>query len=195
MGLDMYLYTARRLNDGEMDEMSGKNVGEMYEYGYSVFETNFQSEEEENMYRDILPLCRKITLKTDYVNIKKIAEDNGIEYDHYTMGMWSSNEGYKYYFWKEGDRDNEVSVTVSNEDVEKKYTLTEDVEYYIFDHTEIMYWRKNYELQNKLHELYDGRIENCGYHKVNADMMDAIIEDSPEMVSYETKDVFYHEWY
>lgn len=97
-----------------------------------------------------------------------------------------------------------VEIDVTDEEC-NKYSYEEVEDYYVCKKEKIYYWRKNYELQDKLYEAAEengDQILNCGWHKCNEetimDIQDSISQEDnmrsvlnlPESEAY-----VYHEWY
>ena len=75
-------------------------------------------------------------------------------------------------------------------------------ESYIFKKKELAYWRKYYDLQELIHEEYDGEVVNCGFHELTDGTIDDIVDflvDNNESLQDILESGFaakmYHEWY
>ena len=84
----------------------------------------------------------------------------------------------------------------------RKYDYQELRESLVFKCDELAYWRKEYDLQDLIHNEYKGTIYNCGFHLMDDNLMKKInlylkkhymerqnIND-PEYIAK-----MYHEWY
>ena len=70
------------------------------------------------------------------------------------------------------------------------------VDSYICKRKEVYYMRKEYEVQDSIYELYDGVIDNCGYHHMTEDMIDVVNECAGKKVlDTQANNLYYHEWY
>ena len=77
----------------------------------------------------------------------------------------------------------------------------EEKEFLVIRLEEIAYWRKDYELSDKIYAAAEREIENCGFYQCNEDMIEAFIDcwncgDTKISIEDIWKEpVFYHEWY
>ena len=227
MGLDMYVYRLRRLSDAEMEDLHGLNMDEL-EKRYMVFYGDSVDEYPSGI-QHILPFLRKIEhVRTKTFNMERCMEHYGIPKDWIRTGAAYGNSvqfSFRKRFEEIREEDNldyDPSIPDSPEklkvkrvkysDEVKEIDMTseeydqflEDIEtsVYVCDGEDILYWRKEYDLQDMIYSLYEGQIENCGYHALNDDMKDAICafregQSIPDDFFVPDDDVIYayHEWY
>ena len=185
MGLDMFLYRAKKLSDKAVKEVEGK---EIYSRDYSYLNPEYESE-----FKSLIPFSRKVNVLVDYMDTDKIKKDFDIPNNAHNT-VQSFMHGITKLGFNYGDNDyKEVSIT--DTDMKEKYTITKLEQRYVVELNEIYYWRKNYELQDKLYELCDEQIENCGYHAVNEEMLRAINKHTDRTITNKNGNLFYHEWY
>ena len=91
-----------------------------------------------------------------------------------------------------------------NNTEQEKYTITTYDAYFVCDTEEVLYWRKEYDLEEMLYDAYPNIIYNCGYHKLNEDMVKIIQKYElangrtlPEGFGKNNNEqcYCYHEWY
>lgn len=192
MGLDMYVF---RITNPKLEYRlySSDELASLSLTTCTVRDIDLMEE----ATRQLLPYVSKIQVINDYYNVEQIIKDYNLPGDSY-IGMYSS-DGIKV-----GGKDKDgkyVSVNVSPEEIENKYTLTELEDAYAWKSEEVAYWRKHYSLQERFYDLI-GDVENCGYYKLDRLLIEQLreefredVEDIPLEDSTEESALFYHEWY
>ena len=83
----------------------------------------------------------------------------------------------------------------------ESYLYEAEAEVWVFKMSEVGYWRKAYDLQNKIHEEFNGQVENCGYYKCHPSTMLKInfYQTDHDLNVFEPLSddecYVYHEWY
>ena len=198
MGLDMYAYRLRKPTEKELENI--KTTGKIPDHFITIPKDNIN----ENSCRDIKPFAELTPVKMKYINMEQIRKDNDIPDNMYCFCTRYREDAIWYKFVHENES---KGIVVSHKDIEDKYTITSIEDRYIAHIDDVGYWRKEYNLQDTLHELYDGYIENCGFHKCSPEMIKAMLDEkynnetygigikSTAAVTTEDEDIFYEEWY
>ena len=194
MGLDMYAVRIRKPSDDEIKKIEESK--ETPDDFISVLAEDIDSD----AFKDLKKYAKKVAVVTQYINMKKIREDNHIDDEAHIVCECLSAEGVKWTFGANG-RHQDVSLT--QKEIEENYIIEEPEERFVVHCEPIGYWRKEYKLQDKLYDLYPGTIDNLGYHKCTPEMIDAMKEyayDDEPYVGLNDKIndddiIFYHEWY
>lgn len=220
MGLDQWLFRIQRLTKEEAIALEGKHYNEISEDdSLLLFRANEYSAEERDFdeIKSIFEYLTKVKLISSLVHIEDLYRDKGVPEGYSVIGSSYRNGNTHVSFVKypEDGSDYEYSklpkmeIDVTDEEY-NKYSYEEVEDYYVCKIEEIYYWRKNYELQDKLYEAAEengDQILNCGWHKCNEEMImdiqDAISqEDNMRLVNMrlvlnlpESEAYVYHEWY
>ena len=194
MGLDMFCYAVRRATD---DEVAAFNE---YESCNTISYIHAEDCDCESM-EDLAPYMRRVSrvgLVTDFEAIEsEMRESYRLLYGDDIPSIIStsySNGTVSYRFHDKPP----ISFDI------ERYTHEDMVDYCVFHSEEIGYWRKNYDLEQKIYLMYadaHGKtVENCGYHRID-DIEGAIEEmfgdDDRPYIPYPKEGwaFFYHEWY
>lgn len=205
MGLDMYVYHIEKIPKQELDAAQKLRYDEVLDK-YLCINAEYIEDAE---YHDILPYMQKVeNIATDSINDEKLRAAYNIPEDWYLFGCSNDNTRHVFSFTSD-DSVKTKDIVVTNEELQKFFDTSYQT-YYIAKCTEVMYWRKAYQLQDMLHNAYRGSILNCGYHRLNQDMVQAIKRYGADEVaeafediniqddfgkSTETDGYFYLEWY
>ncbi len=187
MGLDMYVYKASKPVELRTDIVYNYNT--IRDKGYSLYEA--LDVEGEAWFADLMPFCVKIRCVAQYYDIPRIAE----VYDLGENAHWSGFGPNGLYFIGSNKE-----VTIPDEEVEQ-YCVEHEREWYAVCIEEVAYWRKHYELQTEIHNLYKNKgvtIENCGYYLLDETALNIIKELSHtdnQLELYNANTLLYHEWY
>lgn len=196
MGLDMWIYGIKEINEKDIPE----NVTEEWldNNYYSYVEQYEDDDEFDKMYHDLYDysiMKNVIFTDTDYDKIKK---DYKLPKNALVAG-WRSDGTIIFQYGKYGGLRKEV--TISNEEL-KKYDKQVIRKALIYKYDELAYWRKEYDLQDLIYNEYNGEIYNCGFHKIDDELMKKINKylKSRKMDKQSINDdgyivKMYHEWY
>lgn len=194
MGLDMYAYHIRKASEEDIKKLKESDI---YPDEATPFSNGFGLLHADTDTEDLACLAEKVKLKVPYLDEDKVKKYSGIPKDGNLVCQVIERDGTQkrtYSFagpdgkWKEG-------IVKLTPEIQKKLTAYDEEEFYPVDISAVGYWRKAYDLQDKIYELYQAEtgksIENCGYHRCSQEMLDALgIEEMPDEGA-----VFYHEWY
>ena len=179
MGLDMYLYRARKESDFE-------------KAGITIPLDEF--EKHRDMYKALMPFLTKVDHLTPCYDIDKICQDFGL--DRATIYLcFQSSDGERRFTDHAGNFAN-----LTEDQVKKEYLIHKNITYYICDLCEVYYWRKAYDVEDAIYEACNFEVENCGYYRMTQKMLAAIKRKDPRFKErfhedISQKDIFYHEWY
>ena len=213
MGLDQWLYQIQRLTKEEAIALEGKHYNEISkDDSLLLFRANESEEGDFDEIKSIFGYLTKVKLISSLVHIEDLYRDKGVPEGYSVIGSFYRNGNTHVSFVKHPEDGSEyeysklprVEIDVTDEEY-NKYSYEEVEDYYVCKKEEIYYWRKNYELQDKLYEAAEengDQILNCGWHKCNEEMImdiqDAISqEDNMRLVLNlsESEAYVYHEWY
>lgn len=192
MGLDMYAYKIKKMDDEFLERVKNEEAVEGCIY--------IPDEDiDEEMYADIIPFCVPMEITNSYINIRKIKEERNIPEEAHIVGQaWG--KGKVHFFF-----DNGSDVDITREDIENNYTEKVKETEYVTRVECVGYWRREDSLNDTLEDIYGDYVENLGYYKCNEDML-KVMTESCDSKSFgfnyglfgevsETDDVFYHIWF
>ncbi|MGN0240294.1 MAG: hypothetical protein ACI4CS_01285 [Candidatus Weimeria sp.] len=191
MGLDMNACYVRKMSDEDIAEYLKHKDEDGADFDKLIF-TEGEYKESPDMYRDIMPYCRQIELVNDYIDLKKIRKDYDIPDDWKMEGESWSCEGVEFDFMKGKDIKH---IQMRESDIDSRYTEHRKENCYIVCAEDLMYWRKNYALQEVLKKAYPKTIINCGWHKANKKMIQLMRAVGAYIPEECEGNIFYHEWY
>lgn len=184
MGLDMYVYRLKKANLADRVYTSE----ELRELGLDAVPVE-DAEKYANIYAEVLPYVIKREVVRQVYNLEKIIADYNLPSN---SRIWMySYEGIKLCC--KDDNGNDVDQYVTRDEISKKYTLTEVIEYYVFKTEEVAYWRKHYDLQDWIYDAL-GNVENTKYCYLPEEIIEEINTEFNEGIPVEP-DLFYWEWY
>lgn len=201
MGLDMWIYGIKEINEKDIPE----NVTEEWldDNDYSYVQQYEDDDEFDKMYHDLYDYSiMKNVIFTD-IDYDKIKEDNKLPKNAILAG-WQSDGTFifQYGIFHYGEYSKLIKeVTISDEEF-KKYDKQVIRKALIYKYDELAYWRKEYGLQDLIYNEYNGNVYNCGFHKIDDELMKKINkylklremdEQSINDDGYIVK--MYHEWY
>lgn len=185
MGLDMFIYRATK------PVVNQTMIYEPRDFSLSIPE----KEAEEDMYDDISPYLSVVQVRAEYYDMDKIRSDFGLSAKAHISRVSAEGIGVS-------DSAQDKRVSISQEDIDAKYTKVEIETHYVCNLERIHYWRKAYDVQDWFHDnLSADYIENCGYYLVDEELVNAYNEafpDDPILFTGrqdENSALFYHEWY
>lgn len=189
MGLNMYVY---RVHKPILDEEKIYDRSELD--GIVIGEKDI----EEPRVRQLIPYCAKVRVVNHYYNLEKLGEDYGLAGAR--IGGWScdKNGSSTTIYGYKGTRSE--SITVSDDLIERKYTIDREEICYVCDNDEVHYWRKAYDIQDWFHEKLPEPVENTGYYILPEELLAAFNQEFPEdKLPVEAPDgvytLVYWEWY
>ena len=166
MGLDMYLYSVRKISENYKDRLIGKAVQEI------DFPDNIRAylydETSENSFRPFSELVNMISHEFDeekFRKAKRISKDKDVDYDCNTIYVYSSD----------GNLEEEIPY-------EKATIYFTDVpvvaQFSVFD--EIAYWQRAYNIDNWINK-HCGR-ENTEYTPLPKETLEELYNDCQAVV-------------
>lgn len=191
MGLDMWVYG---IKDITKDDIPDKMTEDWYEeHGYNTIIEYDDDNEFDVMFHDLFDYSVIRNVEYTEVDFDKVKKDYGIKPEaSISMMCGDGTIGFshgKYY--------KEINLSDT-----KKYEVKIYRKSLIYKSEELAYWRKEYNLQQLIYDNYDGDVYNCGFHKLDDDLIKKINKylkrndmnkqgiNDPD---YDVK--MYHEWY
>lgn len=144
-------------------------------------------------YCQLAPYTQQLQVRCKYYNMAKILEDYKMPAGSY-LSMRSSL-GIAVTAPKTGK-----TVEISNDDIERKYTIERVERCFVCDCAEVRYWRKAYDIQDWFHENIEVVVENTGFYILSGELLlrfnkafqnDKVKVEEPG----EESALFYWEWY
>lgn len=195
MGLDQYIYRLSKVGKDTIKKLNGMNEDDIDWHDYMIVSKETM-DKYPNCYSDILDILRPIQVKNTLIDIDRMEKDYHVD-GLRCRGTIMSYKGIVYEYVKKTPDGNHETISISlSEEQLKKYRYEKTVDSYICRRKEVYYMRKEYEVQDSIYELYDGAIENCGYHHMSEDMIHAVNECAGKKVlDPAATNLFYYEWY
>lgn len=193
MGLDQYIYRCSKIGKKTLSQLNGKRESEIDWHEYMALRKDSVDKHPEK-YGDLMDILQPIKLVETLINMYRIREDHDVP-AHYEIGYRSVGNGQTTWSFYGDPEEKPITVSLTDDEL-KPYTYDQPTDYYICRGKEVYYMRKEYEVQDSIYELYDGTIENCGYHHMSENMIDVVNECAGKKVLDPTAtNLFYHEWY
>lgn len=167
MGLDMYLYKFKKIDADKAKWFEGEFEKRINNLGYEVWDVVDGHEEEIVEIKDFLVRTKVYRTVWDEERFKR--ENDLIGWRLWSMSDMGSDKTTLGYS-KDGQT-REFSLTRTEYNSYYKYKLCDC---YIVSCEEVDYWRKNYDLQDLIHEGHDNAIHNCGYALLTNEEVEAI---------------------
>lgn len=181
MGLDMYIYKFNKIDKKEINKYRGCNSAEI---PYRNF-TNTAIAEEPYLYEDLKLFLHPIQIMFNIFDVEKCCIDHGCDLSK-ICGM-SFGATLKYSF-SDGK-----SLELSKEEFDS-YCHDSLRDAFLFSREEVCYWRKEYDLQDIIHEAHEKKkqayfdkkgitpdvtdvvIQNCGYYALTRSERSKIVK-------------------
>ena len=203
MGLDMYLYRIRKLDEDEIDELNKIDYEKLCRLDFTIL--TLADEDDMARVRHIRPwitVVKKDVRVRDYDAIKREA---GIPEDAHLSGSCYTNGRTAFIFRKDKQR-YEMCWEKFTQEQRDRCTGTATYDIAVWRESEVAYWRKEYKLQTRIHSACSTPILNCGYYPLNDEMRKVVLayeksrEDgrqvhAADLESTDSSVVCYHEWY
>ena len=196
MGLDMYLYKAKRPEYKKDEEFI--DIEWLKRRGF----TCIMKEKINELEKALVPYCKEEAVMVKLLDKRQMILDYGCDPDSSELCMtFYTNNKVGYTIYSENEEPKEFKLTI--EELAEKYEFESLEDVYVIRLENINYWRKDYELQDYISQMFDYDIQNCEYKKLNIDQVYQIMEydeSNQRMASAiedETEDCayFYVEWY
>lgn len=196
MGLDMYLYKAKRPEYQKDEEFIPKEW--FTNRGFTVL----IKEELHGLMDELLPYCQQDTAMLKLIDIKQIIIDNGCDPDDCNIYMsYYKNGKFCYQICRE--KENIKKVELTSEELEEQYTYESLEDIYVVNLEQMDYWREELDLRECVYNMLDYNVRNCEFKKLTMDQVAEILNYSDAnrekdfAMEPETKNCayFYYEWY
>lgn len=193
MGLDQYIYRCSKIGKKTLLQLNGKRKNEIDWHEYMALRKDGVDESPEK-YGDLMDILQPIKLVETLINMYRIMEDHDVpahyETDYRSMGNGKITWGF---YGESGEKPITVSLT---DDELKPYIYDQPTDYYICRGKEVYYMRKHYDTQDAMYDLYDGDIQNCGYHHMSEVMIHDLNDlEGKKVLDENATNLYYHEWY
>lgn len=196
MGLDMYAYKATRLTDEEVNSLKGLAAKDIRQVNEAFSAFTVHDDEDRAHLAELMPYCSVIMLQHEYLDMKKLREDNAIPEEARVVRRISTMISETFGFCAPDGFDKDIPLDAA---AIKHYTLKEMENSLVVKMSEVGYWRKDYDLSRMLCSAKRKLVENCGYYKCNKRMLQLMARrggvPEPELVCGDGEAIFYHEWY
>ena len=186
MGLDMYAYRIKKASSRDIKDLITNGIRRD---GILFIEND---KLDSNKYADLKPFVTEVSyISREHIDLEKIKKAFNIPEDAHNFYTIKSREftQYKFSWTDQNGKKCTKSVDIPQEESEK-YLYDNPFVGYVVKYEEVGYWRKEYDLQDQLYSLYEGSIENCGFHKCNPEMIQAM-----HLRCRDDNNIFYCEWY
>lgn len=183
MGLDMYVYAIKKLDDAEIKAaMRFKTMQEFSDAGYTFLHFPLETADAEissDMYKNLLCCASEFTVNAEGITQKKLDEyikQNGFPNDCF-ISYIADDLVISSYSENTTDK-----CIISHEEQKKLYTSWKE-KILVFKMEEVVYWRKAYHIADFFEDSIDSRVENCGFYEIDKDtLLETIRMDEPSML-------------
>lgn len=190
MGLDQYIYRMKKIGKDTLKELNGKHMDNIDGSQYMTIDKRFVDSAE---YRDLADILQPIKLVATYIDEQKIKRDAKIPDDWQRTFEMTGRDLIKYVYGKNGEC---KSVVIPRSVFESRYLYDQEKDFYICRCKEVYYMRKFYDVQDAMYDLYDGDIENLGYHHMSEKMIYTLNDlVGKKVLDTDATNLYYHEWY
>ena len=184
MGLDMYVY---RMCNPSLDADKVYTSEELGDYHVLA-----PSSAASPLNEQLLPYGQKLRVINSYYDIEKMRADLGLQ-DAHIFGV--GPQGIMLYGTKDGE---DVHALIGADAVKASYTIEREEDCIVLWVDQVAYWRKEYALQEIIHDALGGHVQNVGYYKLDEEAVARINDYAPVFEwepPTESSALFYHEWY
>ncbi len=179
MGLDMWMYEVKKMTKKEiamLNNMSYKEISDLPDFSYYIKEEVDQKNEE--FIEDLLPYTITVPVNIKYCDLEKVKREHNIPDDYYLFrASYRNTADIEYEYGSSDYRKKKIIVNFTNEEFEN-YIVNKPRHLIVYKQKEVAYWRKFYELQEKIYDMYfeetTKEIQNCGMHSLSDDMLNEI---------------------
>ena len=215
MGLDQYLYEVIKLTDeekAEIDKMSYDDIaGE-----YNIVEIDYDPDcgllgLDGHEWRDIKDWVHVVEREVEEYDMRLVRIAFNLPDTTHFAGCMISSNGVTHFLSDEsdtGDGDWPPRGITDAELRDKNCFVMVKHKFAVYKTAELTYWRKEYDLQQLMHNAYDSTIENCMYAKLNPKMIKSLLRwqkkhrnvwdyvlTEDDLRSTDERLVCYYEWY
>lgn len=150
MGLDMWVEKIKRISEEDKKIQRFRHT-KPYTFDECIYITEDDALQSPELAEDIMSYLYKEDFVAEVTKYALICRDNGIPEDAHLWSWGSKLDGVELGF--SFGEDSDKRIYLSNDEL-KRYIEHVIQHYYIAEREEIKYWRKDYGLQEKIHELY-----------------------------------------
>lgn len=181
MGLDMFVYKISKANVEERKVYTLKKLDRLADIVIN------EKDIKDSKIAELKPYLTSVQTINSYYSMSRILKDNGLPetLDADLCFVSSEETGFSVPSL------NKI-IAIKSEDIEK-YIDHKLETVFVCNETQVCYWRQADDIQSRFLELI-GHVENCGFYKIDEDIIDAINKEFDTNIPYED-DLFYHEWY
>lgn len=186
MGLDMFLFRAQKprlTKQPTYKELKDKKL------------TYFVATDEglPDELRDLKPFLVTATITMQHVDVEKIKKEYQMHDTPQICGMGSA----RWLFCSSHPDDKIVAIS---DQAMSQYMVDKETKLWVTRLIEVGTWCKEYDLQEKIHEVYQKPVLNTGYHVLTPAKLKKVYAcceaHGLEIFEWDGKSkLFYHEWY
>ena len=196
MGLDMFVYGIRKVQESEIPEVPTFEWLDKRNYRYFIADDGDLDACSPNpCIADLIPWSVVREFDSVEVDWNKIRADNGLSPDAFIVAANSNINCSAYIIRGEAK---EVVIRVPNES--EQYRLIRKRQLLIYRTDELAYWRKDYDLQSFFYERIDD-LDNVTYAEINPELLSDLKHYLSENRKEQQKlgkaydSYMYYEWY
>lgn len=198
MGLDVYAYRIRKVTDEKIKNIT--SVEEAKKMGFETLDMaviNESIEDGNTEYKDLLPYLTVKFLNSSCLKVEAFCEALGIKDTGEIVGRSYSADVVSYSIRDANAENKSRTVSFTKDEFLKGFCETKSVEVGILEIENVGYWRKNSDLVDRMEEAYGDTITNCGYHKMNEEMIEIYEGEAecPVTGLSDDEDLFFSIWY
>lgn len=208
MGLDMYVKRVSKLSESEVEFLTNRYFDPDDEAVYFDYIgiTKYSWDRKPGVWDDLKPFVTPVTMVNTYIDFRKLCDANNIPLNWgITSRRYPSEDDPEIeYVFSSPDNKETRSLRMKFEEFDKLYAYDESETVYCWHEEEVGYFRKEYDLRDKINEILGFKAANLGYFKVSEKMAEAINEfvnnNYGYYISFDTVDhvnseLFYHLWW
>lgn len=190
MGLDQYVYRMSKLDAESVARIEGTDRNVLPENIFCVRKSIV--DERPDLYSDLKDILTEVRMKDTLFDEDAWRAKNNIPKDWGVVSVCYSNKHLHIAYGNGTDRE----PTVVTPDDYVRFSVDEVALYLVAECTEVMYWRKDYDLAAGMAQYYGRQIEDCGYYMMNDEMIALANSHGTDLeAECEHGSCFYHEWY
>ena len=193
MGLDMYIMEAEKISAETAKGL--KTIDDCYKHELIVMSKKHYEENDE-MMSDLLPFFTEVEILVHKTDHERFRKDYKIPDNYHQTGF--SNGHNLHFTYSNEDHSDEIKIEIPENEYTDKYIYQIPEKCYVAKLQEIEYWRKHYDLQDLIYEMYHeytGKyVDNCGFYRLTKEMIEEINYEFDENLPC-SDDLYYHEWY
>lgn len=208
MGLDMYVRRVSKLSESEVEFLTNRYFDpddEDVNFDYTGI-TKYSWGQKPGVWKNLEPFVTPVTMINKYIDLRKLCSANNIPLDWEVTcrGYTSEDDPEIEYVFSSPDNKETRSIQMKSKEFEKLYVYDESETVYCWHEEDVSYFRKEYDLRDKINEVLGFKAINLGYFKVSEKMAEVINEFVNEnygsyvslaTVDHVNSELFYHPWW